>query len=194
MILLMRFYGLRVSDVATLERQRVKSGHIAIRAMKNDRWLWMPLYPEVSEALEMIPLPSGQESRYFFWSGRGAREIHINNTIMSLAAVYRASKVPQATSHRFRHTLAMELLSKGAGMEDVADILGDDPETIREHYKHWMPEYQERATALLNRVHGSGTPMAHSKSDGVNGVFSGRRMAEREGFEPSVQGLSRTTV
>ena len=114
----------------------------------------MPLYPEVAAALEAVPPPSGLENQYFFWSDRGSREIHINNTIMSLAAVYCASGVPGATSHRFRHTLAMELLAKGASIEQVADVLGDSPVTVRRHYKHWMPEYQAATAELLDRVHG----------------------------------------
>ncbi len=150
----MRYYGLRVSDVATLERERVNEQRIAVRAIKNKRWLWMPLYPEVAAALEAVPPPSGLENQYFFWSDRGSREIHINNTIMSLAAVYCASGVPGATSHRFRHTLAMELLAKGASIEQVADVLGDSPVTVRRHYKHWMPEYQAATAELLDRVHG----------------------------------------
>jgi integrase len=153
MILLMRFYGLRVSDVATLERDRLNEYRIAVRAIKNKRWLWMPLYPEVADALKAVPPPSGLDNKYFFWSERGSREIHINNTIMSLAAVYRESGVPGATSHRFRHTLAMELLAKGASIEQVADILGDSPATVRKHYKHWMPEYQRATAELLDRVH-----------------------------------------
>ena len=140
LVLLMRFYGLRVSDAATLECKRVKDGQIAVRAMKNGRWLWMPLYRKVAEALDRVPQPSGTESEWYFWTGVGKGEIHIiNNVIMSLASVYRASRVPHASSQRFRHTLAMELLTNGASMEDVADILGDNPETIRQHYKRWMP-------------------------------------------------------
>ena len=152
-VLLMRFYGLRVSDACTLERKRVDGSRIAVRAMKNRRWLWMPLYPEVAAALEAVPLPGGNASEYFFWSGNGKREIHVNNTIMSLASVYRESGVPGASNHRFRHTLAMELLSTGGQIEQVADMLGDSPQTIRKHYKHWMPEYQEAASRLLDKVH-----------------------------------------
>lgn len=151
MVLLMRFYGLRVSDVSTLERKRVTGNQIAVRAMKNGRWLWMPLYPEVAAALECVPSPGND--RYYFWSGAGKRESHINNTIMSLMAVYKASKVRHSASHRFRHTLAMQMLSEGGSIEQVADILGDDPATIRKHYKHFMPEYQRASAELLDRVH-----------------------------------------
>jgi integrase/recombinase XerC len=154
LILLMRYYGLRVSDAALLARSRVRRGQIAVRALKNGAWLWMPLYPEVASALEALPLPAGRESPYYFWTGLGEVEGHCKTVIDSLACVYRLSKVEQAHSHRFRHTLATELLSEGAEIEAVADLLGDAPKTIRRHYKHFIPAYQERTADLLDRVHG----------------------------------------
>jgi site-specific recombinase XerD len=54
-------------------------------------------------------------------------------TERSLAAVFEASLVPRAHAHRFRHTLATELLGSGASFEEVADILGNSPEIVRKH-------------------------------------------------------------
>ena len=48
----------------------------------------------------------------------------------SLAAVFTKSAVANAHAHRFRHTLAPELLGRGAGPEDVADILGNSPDVV----------------------------------------------------------------
>ena len=54
MVLLLRFYGLRISDVATLERGRVKHGQIFLHALKNGAAIWLPLYPEIAMALECV--------------------------------------------------------------------------------------------------------------------------------------------
>jgi hypothetical protein len=32
---------------------------------------------------------------------------------------------------------------------DVADLLGDDEKTVREHYARWVPERQARLTKIL---------------------------------------------
>src|SRR5260370_11117650 len=71
MILLMRFYGLRVSDVATLKRDRIRDGQIFLHALKNGAPIWLPLYPEVMQSLECLPFPQGTEADcpYFFCSG-----------------------------------------------------------------------------------------------------------------------------
>ena len=43
MVLLMRFYGLRVSDVATLRKDRVRNDHLFLHAVKNGAVIWLPL-------------------------------------------------------------------------------------------------------------------------------------------------------
>ena len=49
-----------------------------------------------------------------------------------------------AKPHRFRHTLASELLGKGGSIDEIAAILADNPSTIRRYYAKWTPEYQNR--------------------------------------------------
>jgi len=71
----------------------------------------------------------------------------------SLAAVLKASMVTRAHAHRFRHTLATELLGNGASFEEVADILGNSPEVVRKHYAKWSPARQSRIDDLMARVH-----------------------------------------
>src|SRR5271163_1058462 len=71
----------------------------------------------------------------------------------SLRCVFKASGVPRAHAHRFRHTLATELLGRGASFEEVADILGNSPEIVRKHYAKWSPARQARIDDLMARVH-----------------------------------------
>jgi integrase len=67
--------------------------------------------------------------------------------------VFKASLVPHAHAHRFRHTLATELLGKGDSFEEVGDILGNSPEIVRKHYAKWSPARQSRIDDLMARVH-----------------------------------------
>ncbi len=70
-----------------------------------------------------------------------------------LRAVFKAAGVQGAHAHRFRHTLATELLGRGASYEDVADILGNSPEIVRKHYGKWSAARQSRIDELMNHVH-----------------------------------------
>jgi integrase len=56
------------------------------------------------------------------------------------------------TPHRFRHTFARILLQRGVPVADVADLLGDDEATVREHYARWVPERQARLTKILQEA------------------------------------------
>jgi integrase len=49
----------------------------------------------------------------------------------------------QPKSHMFRNTFAVELLKKRVSLEHVAMLLGDAPDTVREHYYPWVPALQK---------------------------------------------------
>ena len=65
MILLLRFYAPRVSDVTMLERSHllVMAGRrfIFFHAQKNGMPVCLPVYPEVMQALECLPLPRKEQ-------------------------------------------------------------------------------------------------------------------------------------
>jgi integrase len=70
------------------------------------------------------------------------------NKVFELAGAFE--EVP--TPHRFRHTFARILLQRGVPVADVADLLGDDEDTVREHYARWVPERQARLTKILKEA------------------------------------------
>ena len=65
-----------------------------------------------------------------------------------LRAVLKESGVQGAHAHRFRHTLATELLGRGASFEEVADILGNSPEIVRKHYDGSGRRARDRGSML----------------------------------------------
>ena len=89
----------------------------------------------MQNALNRVSMPraASGESRYFFWSGLGSRQEHIKNGDPGAESGIKASGVRDAHAHRFRHTLATEVLTAGGSMEDAANILGDSPQIIRKH-------------------------------------------------------------
>lgn len=180
-VLLLRRYGLRISDAATLERARVRDGEIFVHAMKNGAELWLPLEPDVAEALERVPPPDGGEpGRYYFWTGAGSRHGHIKTVERTLQAVFRESRVAGAQAHRFRHTLATEILLAGGSIEDAANLLGDTPEMIRKHYWKWSQAYRERTVELFGRLRARRQGGADWHASGTRG-FPGAEVVENTG-------------
>jgi site-specific recombinase XerD len=164
MVLLLRYTALRISDVATLAKDRVRNGEVYLRTMKNGKVVKLPAPAELVKALELVPVPRGAsgECRYFFWSGNGTTRAAIRDTTRTLAAVFKASGVTGAHAHRFRHTLATELLEAGGSLEDVAEILGNSPNIIRKHYAKWSRLRQERISTLMRSVFG--TNLVHEET------------------------------
>lgn len=183
MILLQRYYGLRVSDVATMRRERIGENAIFIRAMKNGAAVWLPMVEEVRRAIECLPIPqgAGPNCPYLFWTGNGSRDGHIKTVVRTLRAVFDESGVENAVSHRFRHTLATEILSSGGSLEDAANVLGDEPATIRKHYAKWSLAYRDRTINVM--LAAWGTKRAHEENVLGSPIFTTDRMVLEVGVE-----------
>lgn len=151
MVLLLNNTALRVSDVATLARDRVHAGRILLRTKKTGDTVYLPVWRDTQTALEALPAPRGAsaESRYFFWNEITSRRAVVGIAERTLAAVFKKSEVPRAHAHRFRHTLATRLLGMGGTEQEVADILGNSPEIVRKHYAKWSQARQKRIDALM---------------------------------------------
>jgi site-specific recombinase XerD len=169
MALLLRYTALRIGDVALLRKDRIRRGEIYLRTLKNGKVIKLPVRPELQEALDTLPNPIGTrgESKYFFWNGQGTEHSMIRCAGRTLAAVFRKSGVANAHPHRFRHTLATEILEQGGSIEDAAEVLGNSPNIIRKHYLKWSPKRQEQITALFHRIFGTST--AREKNTNATG-------------------------
>jgi len=131
--------------------------------VKNRKWIRAKLPPVVLESLARLPRPKAApaDCELYFASGTSSVRSLVNGAQRTMAAVFKLAAVPGAHCHRFRHTLATEILGKGGTVEEVANILADSPATIHRHYAKWSDERQARQDNLLDRVHG--TNLAHAK-------------------------------
>ena len=64
-------------------------------------------------------------------------------------AMGRRAGVANSNPHRFRDSLAVEMLCRGATPYDVAKMLGDSIETVEQHYAPFVPELRERVRRIL---------------------------------------------
>ena len=114
MVLLMRYAGLRIGDVVTLSRADVRGTRLTKRTVKNHRLIRVELPSAVLTALEVLPHPKAapQDSQLFFSSGNASLRSLVKGAARTMTAVFERSGVERAHCHRFRHTLASELLGK----------------------------------------------------------------------------------
>jgi integrase len=66
-----------------------------------------------------------------------------------MLALGKRAGVPDAHPHRFRDTLAVDMLTRGASPYDVAKMLGDTIETVEKHYTPFVRELRERVRKFL---------------------------------------------
>jgi integrase/recombinase XerD len=191
MILLLRHTALRISDVALLKRDRVHNGEILLRTAKNGKPVKLPVHPALQAALDLLPVPRGVldagDSPYYFWSGNGSIRSFICNVSRTLKAVYDASGVRAACSHRFRHTIATEVLELGGTIGEAADILGDSEGIVRKHYAKWSRGRQDRISELLTRLWGGPVLGKPANNNSYRVDSDELKMAERVGFEPTLE-------
>jgi len=178
MVLLLRYTALRISDVALLERARIRNGRIHVRTQKRGEPVLLDVAPELAKALDSLPEPKGGNGRFFFWSGNGDKRAAIRGATRTLATVFERSGVLNAHPHRFRHTLATEMLECGGSEEDVAVVLGNSAAIVRKHYGLFSVKRQERIQNLLQTVF-SGTNLAQTENPSatdskISEFFGGR--------------------
>jgi integrase len=93
MVLLLRYTALRISEVATLAKDRVRNGEVYRPTMKNGKVVKLPAPAELVKALDVVPVPRGASGacRYFFRSGNGTTRAAVRDATRTLAAVFKAS-------------------------------------------------------------------------------------------------------
>lgn len=148
-IWVMVYTGLRISDVGLFNINRLRGNELFLRAKKNggDVFTWIPDWlrdrlQQLAKERGVRPFVAGRSDRLETVTDLWRRKI---NRVFDFAGTFEE----RATPHRFRHTFARILLQKGVPVADVADLLGDDEDTVRQHYARWVPERQARLTSIL---------------------------------------------
>ncbi len=168
LILVLRYTGLRITDAITLERSRINNGQLLLFTQKTGGTVFLPIPAVLQKALDALPAPRGAsgEPRCYFWNGIASRRAIKGVAERTLATVFKASGVQGAHAHRFRHTLATDILVKGGTEQDVADVLGISPAIVRRHYAKWSRARQARITSLMQAVY-PGTYQVQEKTEAV---------------------------
>jgi integrase len=153
-IWVMVYTGLRISDVVLFDMDRLHGNQVFLRAKKNGGDVFAYIPDWLRDRLNARAKEYGKQP--FLIGGTKRLDTVIDTWRRRLGKVFELADVgdERATPHRFRHTFARILLQKGVPVADVADLLGDDEKTVREHYARWVPERQARLTKILQDAFG----------------------------------------
>ncbi|WP_456374119.1 tyrosine-type recombinase/integrase [Thiolapillus sp.] len=169
--------GMRRGEILGLEWRRVdlQAGLIYLEAehTKAKRRRSVPLNAVAMDAVmnrAQFRATHCPDSQWVFCNKRGWR---ITDVKRSFATACRKAGIDDFRIHDMRHTCAAWLVSAGAPLSEVRDLLGHASVTMTERYAHLAPENVRAAVSLLEQEDG-----VHSSRNGHVRltVIPGRKM------------------
>jgi integrase/recombinase XerD len=149
-ILLLRYSALRISDAASCPVDRLAGNRLFLYTQKTGVPVYIPLPSFVVDALNACPRKS---ERYWFWTGVGSKDTLSGNWRRTFRRLCEIAGVRGGHPHRFRDTLAVELLLEGVPIERVSILLGHSSVKVTErHYSPWVQARQAQLEADVARV------------------------------------------
>ena len=149
-VLLLRYSGLRIGDAASCAVDRLAGSRLFLYTQKTGAPVYIPLPEFVVDVLNACPRKS---ERYWFWTGVGSKDTLCGNWRRTFRRLCEIAGVRDGHPHRFRDTLASELLLQGIPMEWISILLGHSSVKITErHYAPWVKDRQTQLEADLMRV------------------------------------------
>lgn len=145
-VLTLRHTGLRIGDASLLRTNSLSENRIHLYTTKSGAPVSILVPPTLLTLLKKLPPTGG----YFFLRG-DSTSMHTTADLWrrSIKRMCKSAGVFPDHPHRFRHTLAADLLMKGASVEDVAAILGNSPQIVVKYYSQWIRGRQERLDSFL---------------------------------------------
>lgn len=148
-VLTLRHTGLRIGDTSLLSTEQFQSAEnrIYLYTTKTGAPVSVVIPPQLSNLLKSLPAPGG----YFFLRGNSTY-MHTTTNLWRriFKRICKDAGVYPDHAHRMRHSLAADLLVKGASVEDVAAILGNSPQIVQKHYSQFIKARQDRLDSIVS--------------------------------------------
>ena len=161
--LLLRWGGLRIGDVVTLERSRLHKDSILLYQAKTGLPVYVPLPHHVVEVLNAVPPGLKPNPRYFFWSGNGDPKTAVSHWQRSYRRLFKLTDIVELDGkkkrchpHMFRDTFAVEMLLAGVPIDQVSLLLGHSSVRITE--RNYSPFVKARQIQLQESVRAAWKP------------------------------------
>jgi integrase len=150
--LLLRWTALRGVDAVKLTWQEVYFDRKEIERVtqKRRKKVILPIHTELLFAIETeyAQLKPEPTNRVLLNPATG-KPMTRPGLYRRMLALGRRAGVQNAHPHRFRDTLAVDMLNRGASPYDVAKMLGDTIDTVERHYTPFVKELRDRVRNIL---------------------------------------------
>lgn len=145
-LLTLRHTGLRIGDASLLKVSQVSESRVYLYTSKAG----VPVSIRIPESLASLLRNLKTTNGYYFLWGESTHVHSVSNLWRRrIKAICKELKISPDHPHRFRHSLAADLLTRGASVEQVAAILGNSPAVVIKHYSQWIKSRQDALDTLL---------------------------------------------
>jgi integrase len=151
-LLLLRWTGFRGSDAVQLSWDEVHFDRKEIERVtqKRRKKVILPIYSELLFLLEAEhERRRPRASDCVLTNPATGKPLTRPRLYQRMLSLGRRAGVSNAHPHRFRDTLSVDMLARGASPYDVAKMLGDTIETVERHYMPFVKELRERVRVIL---------------------------------------------
>jgi integrase/recombinase XerD len=149
LLLTLRHTGLRIGDASLLKVSQVSDGRIHLYTTKAGTPVSILIPDNLIMLLRKLPPKGG----YFFLRGEST-SMHTTADLWRrrIKMLCKLAGVMPDHPHRFRHSLAADLLSKGVSVENVAAILGNSPAIVQKHYSQFVKQRQDALDEAIEKT------------------------------------------
>jgi len=138
--------GMRLGEILSLKWDDInfKEDYLLVKDSKNYESRYIPIHPELKEAL--INLKENSNNEYVF---EGRKTIK-----RQWQKAFKGSGIPYCRFHDLRHTFGSNLAMNGVDIVTVAELLGHKDLSMTKRYSHPTPEHKREAVNkidLLNK-------------------------------------------
>jgi integrase len=104
------------------------------------------MHPHLAAALTKI-----ENGEFYFWSGNGKISSAVSDWHRTIERL--AKGLPfRVHAHRFRHTIAAELISAGTPIAQLAAILGNTPSIVEKTYAQFIEQRQKTLAKAVEMI------------------------------------------
>ena len=107
------------------------------------------------QAAERLALGDAWCERGLVFCSEMGTPLDPSNVRRTFDRVGRRAGLGDTFPYLLRHTAVSLLMDAGRSVEEVADLLGDDPRTLYRHYRHRVRPVAEAAAAAMEELFGT---------------------------------------
>lgn len=145
-LMVLRYTGLRIGDASLLKVSQFTGDRIYLYTTKAGTPVSVVIPDSLCSLLKRIAPRGG-----YFFVRADSTSMHTCSDLWRrrIKIICKGLGISPAHAHRFRHTLAADLLLNGAGVEDVAAVLGNTPSIVQKHYSQWIAARQNKLDDMV---------------------------------------------